>query len=967
MTLAEKYIRDYEKYIIEYGKKTACLIQVGSFYEMYSKDNPENDIYKILHDISDICDFSIVPRSYSVDDDNHVLSLGFGVHVIDKYSKRMKDAGYTCIIIDQDSNSKNTTRSLSSIITPGTYIDDNINVFQSNNITSLWIEHIKNNLHIGISNINIITGDSHIFQYETKFTKLPNMYDIIEKYITIYNPNETIIISNLDNDTINNICRYVNIKSSIRKVDLNDTENINTIEALKCEKQRYQKTIYQTYFTMNDEHSFMEQFIYHDFSSQSFCFLLHFLNKLNPFLIKKISIPKIDNLTDRLVLANHSLIQLNITSNNSSKLSSVFNLTNNTLTSMGKRQFSNILLNPITNIEELNNIYNLTDKLKDDESTFNFIRENLRNIKDLDKIHKLIIMKKLSPKSLYSLFSSLEIISLLYKNIISKEYLKNNYTDSVDLFCSEINDDIERNILLQKIKSTYSIEENIFVKGVHPDIDEVDKKYQESENKLQAITEYINKIMTDNQNPKKPTSYVKLHPTEKSGYTIQITKTRSKILTDILKDKKKIDLIYQSSYSNHNCKFSFDIESIKITTVNSSNIITGSQVETINNEYVKNKNKIKEITQEKYLEFLLHLTDYIDKFHCISEFIGNIDVLQNRVYVATKYNYCKPTIVENDSSFFKAKQLRHCIIEQLQNNELYVPNDISIGGENPSMFIFGTNAVGKTSLIKACGCAIILAQAGLFVPATQFEFYPYKQLFTRILNNDNMFKGLSTFTLEMSEMSNILKYSDNYSLVLGDELCSGTELRSALCIFISGITNLHNKNASFIFATHFHELLEFEEIKNLNNLAMKHMQVSYDELSGALIYDRILKDGSGESIYGLEVCKSLHLPNDFLEYAFEILNKYYPKYKTPLNYESTKYNAQKIKGMCEMCKNDIGTDVHHLQYQQNADKNGFIGSFHKNHIANLMNICESCHDKIHNENIQLVKKKTTKGYKVMEK
>ena len=67
-----------------------------------------------------------------------------------------------------------------------------------------------------------------------------------------------------------------------------------------------------------------------------------------------------------------------------------------------------------------------------------------------------------------------------------------------------------------------------------------------------------------------------------------------------------------------------------------------------------------------------------------------------------------------------------------------------------------------------------------------------------------------------------------------------------------------------------------------------------------------------------------------------------------------------------MCSNDIGTDVHHLQYQQNADKNGFIGSFHKNHIANLMNICESCHDKIHNENIQLVKK-TTKGYKVMEK
>ena len=166
-------------------------------------------------------------------------------------------------------------------------------------------------------------------------------------------------------------------------------------------------------------------------------------------MIKKISIPKIDNLTDRLILANHSLIQLNITSNNSSKLSSVFNLTNNTLTPMGKRQFSNILLNPITNIEELNSIYELTNYLKDDEVTFNLIRENLKNIKDLDKIHKLIIMKKLSPKSLYSLFNSLEIISLLYKNIISKDYLKNNYTDSVDSFCSEINNDIEKYFIIK--------------------------------------------------------------------------------------------------------------------------------------------------------------------------------------------------------------------------------------------------------------------------------------------------------------------------------------------------------------------------------------------------------------------------------------------------------------------------------------------------------------------------------------
>ena len=966
MAIVTTYLQDFQKYINLYGDKTVCLIQIGGFYEIYSRDEPTLDTYKIIYDISNICDLSIVPKNYNNEHNSKLLGSGFGVHVIDKYTKKINDAGYTCIIISQDSNNKNTTRSVSDILTPGTYIDDNINFCQTNNITSLWIENIKNNLYVGISNINVISGDSHIFQYETPYSHLPNIYDTIEKYITIYNPKETIIIYNLSSSVIDNMIQYVNIKSLIRKINLNDKNNINTQNALKCEKQKYQQSIYKNYFEINDEHSFMQQFIYNDFSSQSFCFLIDFLVKLNPFLVKKISLPKIDNLTDRLVLANHSLLQLNITSNNSSKLSCVLSLTDNTLTPIGKRNFSNILLNPITDIDLLNKYYDLTEKLIDDEETFTFLRNHLRDIKDLDKIYKLILIKKLPPKSLYVLFFNLENISLLYKKISSQNYSLISSSQPIDIFCESIKKHIERIISIDKIKNIYNIEENIFLQNVFPELDTMEQNYQESIDKLSTIVQYFNSIITDNQKPKKVTLYTKLHPTEKSGFTLPITKTRAKILEQLIanSDKKTLDFI--SSYSHTKSSFIFDLSSIKIVTVNSNTVITSPQIESINNQYIKNKSSIKDYTQEKYQEFLSNLDKFINSFYSISDFVGEIDVLQNRAYIANHYNYCKPTIVNSDNSFFQATQLRHCIIEQLQNNELYVPNDVSIGNDNPNMLIFGTNAVGKTSLIKACGCAIILAQAGLYVPASSFYFYPYKQIFTRILNHDNMFKGLSTFTLEMSEMSNILKYSDKHSLILGDELCSGTEIRSALCIFISGITDLHNKNSSFIFATHFHELLDFEEIKNLKKLAMKHMQVSYDSESGELIYDRLLKDGSGESIYGLEVCKSLHLPDEFLNYAFEILNKYYPQYKTPLDYQPTRYNSSKIKGMCELCNTQIGTDVHHLQFQQNANNKGFINNFHKNHIANLVNICETCHDKIHKNNTQLVKKKTTKGTKIVE-
>jgi DNA mismatch repair protein MutS len=120
-------------------------------------------------------------------------------------------------------------------------------------------------------------------------------------------------------------------------------------------------------------------------------------------------------------------------------------------------------------------------------------------------------------------------------------------------------------------------------------------------------------------------------------------------------------------------------------------------------------------------------------------------------------------------------------------------------------------------------------------------------------------------------------------------------------------------------------------------------------------------------MYGLEVCKSLYLPEDFLEKAYVIRNKYYPETRGELSSPPSVYNVQKLRGKCELCNIEIAGETHHLNPQKNADKNGFIGTFHKNHKANLASVCESCHDKIHaSTNDKMVKKKTTKGF-VLEK
>jgi DNA mismatch repair protein MutS len=202
-------------------------------------------------------------------------------------------------------------------------------------------------------------------------------------------------------------------------------------------------------------------------------------------------------------------------------------------------------------------------------------------------------------------------------------------------------------------------------------------------------------------------------------------------------------------------------------------------------------------------------------------------------------------------------------------------------------------------------------------------------------------------------------------MILGDELCSGTEIMSAISIFVAGIHKLYTSKSSFIFATHLHEIVDYDEIKNMETVYMKHMEVTYDKKEDCLVYDRKLKDGSGNSMYGLEVCKSLNLPQDFLDMAYDVRMKYHPETGSVLSLKTSVYNSKKIVSVCEKCHTKSGKEVHHLTYQSFADENGTIQTkdavFHKNSLGNLLTLCEECHNEIHKKNEKLKKIRTTRG------
>jgi DNA mismatch repair protein MutS len=257
--------------------------------------------------------------------------------------------------------------------------------------------------------------------------------------------------------------------------------------------------------------------------------------------------------------------------------------------------------------------------------------------------------------------------------------------------------------------------------------------------------------------------------------------------------------------------------------------------------------------------------------------------------------------------------------------------------------------------MKSIGLATIMASAGMFVPATSFEFYPFEYIFTRIPCGDNIMKGQSTFTNEIAELRNIIKRADGRSLVIGDELCSGTESVSAMSIVAAGIIELTKRDTCFIFASHLHDIVNIAKVKALvpNDLRVCHLSVEYDEATKKLIYDRQLKEGQGRTLYGLEVCKALDLPDDFMSCANEIRQELLDIEKGLLSGKKSRYNSLLYKDGCKICGAKSDIEVHHIQEQFKADAKGYVNGIHKNTLFNLVCVCGSCHDKIHNGKLSI--------------
>jgi len=970
-----EYFTNQEKYFKIYGNYTIFFTQCGMFFESYQTLEEGYDL-QILSNIMNIA-VTKKDKSNPVSTKNPYM-LGYPCSVCNKYVKILIDNGYTIVLQEQVSPAPKPRREITGIYSPSTYIND-ITKPDSNYSLTILLEEIadlKTNKKIYIAGLSLIepsTGYIKIHETVSSINDEKLSLDEIVKFINSFDPREILLITSGINNIKEIICYLELSNRNCRHKTLDEIKRLkgyNNFQTISFQSDLLKK-IYKISISPIDNLSLEKYTLGRD----AFILSLLDISDHNSNLLTNISKPEIYIKEDKMHLGNNPISQLDIfVKDDKSQYSidnaykSLFDIINRTITPMGRRYLKNQLIEPYIDPKKLMLSYDIIEHLQKNYDIYNDI---LNGIKDTERLDRKINVKNIHPIEFNQWIEyqklSYQLIELIFKDKIlttmlddyTKYTLKNTILklNEMILYINSTFDQIQlEKFLINEITG------NIFKEGKYIKIDNLQESINLCNNFMVELAKYFDTIIKKKLTKLQDIDTVKIESNERDGYFLILSTKRSEFLEIEINKNPIIELTLGNK-----------IIKIKTSSIKFEKKGKGSNTKIFCDIIKEKSDKINEYIDEIKIElknaFISELDILINSYESniktVTNFISQFDFLLSGAKCANKFFYNKP-IINNKfggKSFFKASQLRHPIIERINTDIEYIPTDIELGtytndsnlksnSIQDGILLFGLNSAGKSTLQKAVGIAILMSQIGYFVPATTFEFYPYNAIFTRISANDNLFKGLSSYGLELSELTSILKRNSKNTLIIADEICKGTEHKSSLIIVMTIIKMLSESQTSFITATHLHDICNFTELDKLNNVKKYHLHVDYDESKNKLIYDRTLKEGSGSSYYGLLVAKCIINDIKFSTYTNEIEKELNGMILS--SDKKSKYNSKLYIQCCAICKkipkeDEIPLETHHINFQRNCDENGFIKTkkyLHKNNMSNLVVLCHKCHDSI---------------------
>jgi DNA mismatch repair protein MutS len=962
MTIYDEYVSYTAQYKKEYGELTLVLIEVGSFWEMY---NCDCNLGADMKTISDLLNIQVSKKNKSIVavSAQNPLMAGFPSHVLDRFLPILLENQYTVVLVSQVTPPPNPKRSVTHVLSKATYIEglmqqnaDQGKQQSDTNIMCIYLRKYSdvrsraNGCALGLSIIDMASGKCRVYEGAYTNDYASAIGNCLQHYIFAYNPCELILFGDST--------AYMNAKQLALSLGL-ASEFTKVIDHFDTYDREVHKLDYQNALTARVfPEASMHMMTPIEWVSlenrydalQSYVYLLRYIVRHNEQIIICLERP--------VILDDKRHLKLSLNTGRQLDLSGLEKIINRCRTSFGRRYFRHRLYNPLVDVASLIEAYDIIEQYRAlGAICIKQVSMFLKDMYDLEKLFRKWTIGRLQPSEIVWVMESLSLAAKICQLLVDEHHFES--LTPINAHIAALQYDVTQSLEMDECQkyNMESIRTNIFKRGVHQDIDELHDNINECDHILACLITELNNAYGD--------GYFRLESNDRDGFYLLITTKRYNEVSKNIRDVTKIG------------QYTFDVRQMQQTKVQNTylKLTCASSLSQIYNKKVTLTDGLQKLTCARYQDWLMHMAKkFHEQFMSIVQSMTIVDYNTTCALNSFEFCYARPCIPSPSSpSSCSFSSIRHPIIEQCNKHIDYVRNDLSV--ESKGILLYGLNAAGKSSLMKAVGLNIILAQAGMYVAADALMLTPYQSIFSRISRHDDLYRGQSTFMVEMSELRDILKYADSTSLVLADELCSGTESTSATAIVAATIQELCKRSISFVFTTHLHELTQLDDVRKCihdKQLRVCHLHVEVDPVTKVLIYDRRLKDGQGSEMYGLEVCKALELGDEFLRLAFSIRDTILTKQtQHGIDLQSSRYNTSMYKSnVCEVCRQPVSNsavEVHHIRQQAHADANWrTIDRVHVNTVSNLVTLCETCHDNVHNGTVKINGfKQTSQGRQLM--
>ena len=737
---------------------------------------------------------------------------GFPFHSLDSYLPKLVKKGYKVAVCDQTESPdeakkagrKIVTREVTEITTPGVTLSEKL------------LEHKRNNyivsLHwtkdrVGVAFSDISTGEFGLSEVSERQ---------LDSLLAAIQPSEVLVSSKLKNKLEDAFLKF----------------NITYIEDWVYEGD-YGYKILTEHFEVHSLKGFgVEELKTAHVAAGS---LMHYMQETQKAYLRHLRRLYAYESNEYMSLdpATKRNLELTASIQDGNVEGTLISIMDKTCTAMGGRLLRRWIMRPLKRLKPIQQRLDSVEIFYSKHDVRSQLREELEQVGDLERLISRICVGRTNARDIVQLKLSLAQIPVI----------KSQFAGFDDPLLKDISGRLKLLIDLQEHITKTLAEEppasirdgNMIRDGFNEELDEL---RDIAKNGKKYIAQIKDKLAKDSGIASLKIGYNKVF-----GYYIEVTNSH--------KDKVPEHFIR------------------KQTLVNAERYIT-PELKEIEEKILSAEERSKTLEYELFEEVRLYVSEFADDIQQIAFALAELDCIQCFAEVAFKNNYAKPEV--RDSEEISIKKGRHHVVEEtLPMGEPFIPNDIELNNSDQQiMIITGPNMAGKSIILRQTGLIVLLAQVGSFVPAESATIGMVDKIFTRVGASDNLAAGESTFLVEMNEAANILNNATPRSLILLDEVGRGTSTFDGLSIAWSLAEYLHNHGpvaAKTLFATHYHELNELEQMYDRT----KNFNVQVKEHDGKVIFLRKLVRGGADHSYGIQVANMAGLPQIVIDRAKDIL------------------------------------------------------------------------------------------------